>query len=626
MILLIESTFLLILMGFLIPYSFADDAPLFVPIEAEESQSTNAVDNGYFAPVSQFSLIGTPYYPSDFTVFDYANINAPKGGTIKFAEIGTFDNFNPYARGGVREANISSINESLFRQSLNDTHSYYPLLAQSVQFSKNNQSAIVTLNPLAYFSDGHPVTAEDVEFTFTKFMTEGVSQYRRIYHGVSVKALNELQVEFILPEPNRELLFSFVGDFIVLPKHFWQDNDLSKPLKTIPIGSGPYVLHSFQFGQWALYERNPNYWGNELPVNQGMNNFDFKRYDYYLDDNVALQAFKSGEYDIRLESSPKNWNNLYTGKAFDDGRIIKEQYPIETAISTQWLAFNLEHPLFQDRNVRKALTLAFDFNWNNKAFNYNQNEQPLSFFHNTIYQAIGTPSELELSFLMPYQNIIPNDVFGTAYHLPETDGSGINRQNLLTAQKILYDAGWIVNNQKLVHKKTGVPFEFEILIHNNADNRYILPFKKNLEQLGMTVNIKSADYNQMINRLRKRDFDMIPTRYSRIDNPSSDLLILWGSDYLSSTWNTSGLHNQAIDELIKLIPEYVNDEEQFIALGRAIDRVLMFEYPMIPVAAPKYRNLAYWNKFGKSPVIPKNGIGIDSWWSSDLSNNQQIKQ
>ncbi|WP_392563645.1 extracellular solute-binding protein [Orbus wheelerorum] len=630
-----------LLAGLYQPFAMANEAelvdnnqPLVIKTEpiiddsiVDEAQSDEAAINSTVeipqAPTSPsekiitsktFALIGKPKYQVDFMHFDYVNPSAPKGGILKRAEIGTYDNLNRYASRGAPERSSAGIYESLFTQSEDELSSYYPLLASSITYSDKYQWAEVTLNPAAHFSDGVPLTAADVEFTFYKMMTEGASQYRIYYQGVIVKALDKYKVRFELPKANREQLLTFVGNFSVFPQHFWQDKNLAEPLTTPPIGSAPYTVGDYKLGQFVIYQRDNRYWGKDLPVNQGRNNFDAQKIDYFLDDSIALEAFKAGEYDFRTESQPKNWFTQYQGKSFDRNFIIKKQGDINAAIDTRWLAFNIERPIFSDLRVRKALTLAFDFAWLNQAFYYDSYKQPTSFFENTPYAAKGEPSELELKWLQPFSAIMPKAVFGPAYHIPLSDGHGFNRQNLLSAKALLAQAGWVIKDNQLVNQQTGEPFEFELLAYMGSDLKYAIPYQQNLAKLGIKMTITTADYAQTLRRLRKRDYDMIPTLYSAHAYPSSSLIVEWGSAYLDSSWNSSRLHNAAIDFLIEQIPNYIDDEANLQALGRALDRVLTQEYPMIPMWYPRYTYYAYWDKFAQPAIKPLYTIGLNNWW------------
>ncbi|WP_141671389.1 extracellular solute-binding protein [Gilliamella sp. Gris1-4] len=575
-----------------------------------------------------FSLSGQPKYHVDFQHVDYVNPNAPKGGVIKLAEVGSFDNLNRFASRGAPERNSGSLYDSLFTSTADDITSFYPLIATSITYSNQYRWAEVAINPNARFQDDKPITAHDVEFTFHKFMTEGVPQYRVYNKGITVKTIDDHHVRVDIPDSDREKLLSFVGSMRVMPKHFWKDHDLSEPLTTPPVGSGPYYISEYKLGQYVVYRRNPNYWARNLPINKGLDNFDEKRIDYYMDDNVSLEAFKAGEYDLRAEDQPKNWFTQYQGRYFDSNHIIKQEKPVQTATDTRWLAFNLQKDLFKDIKVREAITLAFDFEWLNHAFYYDSYKRPYSFFENTIYAAIGTPSEKELKWLNAYKDIIPKRAFGNAYYLPKSDGQGFNRDNLLKAAELLKQAGWEVKDGKLINTKTQQPFEFELISYLGSDIKYAIPFQQNLARLGITMNITLLDSAQQLRRVRERDYDMVARDYYAVNYPSSNLLVLWGSEYLNSSWNASGLHNKAIDAIIAEITKHVDNQEELIPLGRALDRILTQEYPMIPMWYNSKTYYAYWNKFGQPTIQPTYAIGIDSWWydankAASLSKNRE---
>nr|WP_202112404.1 MULTISPECIES: extracellular solute-binding protein [unclassified Gilliamella] len=575
-----------------------------------------------------YSLSGKPKYPDDFKHLDYVNPNAPKGGVIKLAEIGSFDNLNRFASRGAPERNSGALYDSLFTNTEDDITSFYPLIATSITYSNQYRWAEVAINPRARFQDDKPITAYDVEFTFHKFMTEGVPQYRVYNKGVTVKAIDNYHVRVDIPESDREKLLSFVGSMRVIPQHFWQHHDFSEPLNIPPVGSGPYYISDYKMGQYVVYRRNPNYWARDLPINKGLDNFDEKRIDYYMDDNVSLEAFKAGEYDLRAEDQPKNWFTQYQGRYFDNNHIIKQERPVKTATDTKWLAFNLQKELFKDIRVRQAITLAFDFEWLNHAFYYNSYKRPYSFFENTIYSAKGKPTGQELKWLNLYKHIIPDAVFDNAYFIPKSDGQGFNRDNLLKAAELLKQAGWEIKGGKLINIETQQPFEFELISSLGSDIKYAIPFQQNLARLGITMKITLLDSAQHLRRVRERDYDMVARDYYAVNYPNSNLLMFWGSEYLNSSWNASGLHNKAIDGIIAEIIKNVDNQEELVPLGRALDRILTQEYPMIPMWYNSKTYYAYWNKFGQPTIQPTYAIGVDSWWydankAASLPKNQE---
>ncbi|VEJ55938.1 extracellular solute-binding protein [Pragia fontium] len=576
---------------------------------AEATPDTSKVKESF-----SLSLLGTPKYPKDFKHFDYANPKAPKGGKITLPAIGTYDNFNVYALRGNPLSGYERLNDTLFTSSEDEISSIYPLIGLSVRYSDSYQWAEVSINPDARFNDGTAITAEDVAFTFEKFMTEGVPQFRSIYKGVKVQAVSRLVVRFELPKPDRDQMLGLIGGLPVLPKHFWQHHSLGEPLSTPPLSSGPYTISDYKLGQYIVYQRAENYWAANLPVNQGRYNLNTIRYDYYLDDNVALEAFKAGAYDLRVESSPKNWTTQYQGKFFDLGYIVKKDLENHSAQDTRWLAFNVKRPIFADPKVRQALILAFDFHWMNNALFYSANQQPRSFFQNTTYEATGLPDKDELDWLMPLKDKVPEEVFTQTYQPPITDGSGNNRRNLLQAVKLLQQAGWEIKNNQLVNSKTGQPFTFELLLLSGSDALYVLPFQQSLAKLGIKMNVRTVDSSQYVSRLRSRDFDMIPRRYPGMEYPSTSLLIYWNTAYLDSTYNTPALSDPAVDELTQKISDHQGQEKPLLSLGRALDRVLTWHYLMIPMWYTNHDRFAYWNKYAMPAIRPKSSLGLDTWW------------
>ncbi|MCT9844424.1 extracellular solute-binding protein [Leclercia adecarboxylata ATCC 23216 = NBRC 102595] len=560
-----------------------------------------------------FAVIGEPKYAINFDHYDYVNPAAPKGGSVTLAAIGTFDNFNRYALRGVAAERTDALYDTLFTTSDDEPGSYYPLVAEQARYADDFSWMELTINPLARFHDGTPVKASDVAFTFHKFMTEGVPQFRLVYKGATVTAIAPLTVRITLTKPNKEDMLSLLT-LPVMPEKFWKDHKLSDPLATPPLAGGPYRITRWRMGQYLIYSRVKDYWAANLPVNRGRWNFDTLRYDYYLDDNVAFEAFKAGAFDMRVESSAKNWATRYIGKNFDRGFIVKEALKNDSAQDTRWLAFNIERPVFSDRRVRQAITLAFDFEWMNKALFYGAYSRVNSYFQNTEYAAKGYPDAAELTLLAPLKSAIPAEVFTTVFQPPVSKGDGYDRNNLLKASQLLDEAGWEIKNKRRVNKQTGKPLSFELLLPSGGNNQWVLPFQHNLERLGITMNIRQVDNSQATNRMRNRDYDMMPRLWRAMPWPGTDLQISWSSEYIDSTYNAPGVKNPAIDALIAQIVAAQGDKEKLLPLGRALDRVLTWNYYMLPMWFMAQDRVARWDKFALPAQRPVYALGFENWW------------
>lgn len=560
-----------------------------------------------------FAVIGEPKYAVKFNHYDYVNPAAPKGGNVTLSATGTFDNFNRFALRGVAAARTESLYDTLFVTSDDEPGSYYPLVAENVRYADDFSWAEIAINPRARFHDGTPVSARDVAFTFHKFMTEGVPQFRLVYKGTTVKAIAPLTVRIELPEPNKENMLSLFS-LPVMPESFWKNHKLSDPLSTPPLAGGPYRITDWRMGQYVIYSRVKDYWAATLPVNRGRWNFDTIRYDYYLDDNVAFEAFKAGAFDLRVENSAKNWATRYIGKNFAKGYIVKDEHKNESAQDTRWLAFNIQRPVFSDRRVREAITLAFDFEWMNKALFYGAYSRANSYFQNTEYAARDYPHADELVLLAPMKAELPPEVFTRVFEPPKSDGNGFDRDNLLKASNLLDDAGWVLKNRQRVNVQTGKPLSFELLIASGANDQWVLPFKKNLARLGVTMNIRQVDMAQLTNRKRSRDYDMMQTLWAAQPWPSSDLQISWASGYIDSSYNAPGVKSPVIDALIAKIVAAQGDKNKLLPLGRALDRVLTWNYYMLPMWYMGEDRVARWDKFSLPAVRPVYTLGFDTWW------------
>ncbi len=565
---------------------------------------------------THFSLRDTPKYDGPgFTHFDYVNPDAPRGGSITLSATGTFDSFNRYAQRGDAAEGSDLLYDTLMVASDDEIDVLYPLIAQKIEYSKDFTWIIFTINEKARFQDGKPITAQDVVFTFNTFMTQGVPQFKSYYKNVDhVEALDSLRVKFSLKTSRMDLLHSLAG-LAILPKHYWETRNFSEPTMEVPLGSSGFTIDTFKMGQYVVIKRLKDYWAKDLPVNKGRHNFDFIRYDYYKDEVVTLEAFKAGEFDFRSENVATQWATMYTGENFDKKYIIKEEIPHEIPQAMQALIFNSQKEVFKDVRVREALTYAMDFEWMNKHLFYNQYTRTRSYFQNTEYEAKGLPSRQEIACLEPVKDKIPPRVYTAEFQPPVTDGSGNIRPQMRIALSILKKAGWEIVDRKMTHKQTGKIMEFELLLYSPTMERIAIPLQDNLKKLGITLNVRRVDTTQFINRMRERDFDMISGGYAANPFPSTNLKIVWHSGYLDSTYNTAGVQDPAIDYLIEKIDKNQTDKQALLNYGRALDRVLQWNFFVIPEWHLSKFRVAYWNQFSRPAIRPKYAIGfVDTWW------------
>lgn len=575
---------------------------------------------GAYADVVETTTLvgfGTAKYPENFAHFDYVNPDAPKYGKVTYGQMGTYDNFNRYASRGVPAAGSGQLYDTLMYSPSDEINAYYPLIASKARYSDDYMWLELDINPKARFQDGEPITAHDVAFTFQKFMTEGVPQYRSYYKAIkSVTAKSDLVVRIEMSEPDREKLFSFAQSTRVLPKHFWQDKNFSEPLNEPPVGSSAYKVTDYKPGQSVTYTLDKDYWAKDLPVNVGRNNFEQVQYDYYRDDTVMLEAFKAGEFDIRIESEPKFWENSYTGSNFDKGYIKKEVIPHSQPQQANGFVFNIQTEVFKDPKVREAITYALDFEWMNKNLFYNENSRTRSYFQNTNYASVGLPSDAEKAVLEPIKDKIPPRVFTEEYQPPKTDGSGRIRSQMRTAFKLFKEAGWELKNKVMTNTKTGEAMSFELLIFNPNVETYAIPFQKNLKLMGIDMKLRTVDRTQYIKRLRDRDFDMVSSRFFANAYPSSSLMIVWNSKFIDSTYNTAGVIDPAVDYLTQEIADNQQNPDKLLALGRAFDRVLQWNFYMVPQWHYSNYRVATWDKFERPDIRPEYDLGVDTWWVS----------
>lgn len=581
---------------------------------------TNAANNsGDLTPQRGIAMYGTPAYKAGFDHFSYVNPDAPKGGTLRLAVVANgFDTFNPFVIRGVAAAGVNNyVYDTLLESSSDEPFSAYGLIAKSLEVPDDRSYVIFNLRPEARFQDGVPITADDVAFTFKLLTTEGHPLYRNYYADVSkVTVINKHRIRFDFGKTNNRELPLILGQLPVLPKHYWKDHDFNNSGLDKPIGSGPYKVDQFEAGRSVTYARVKDYWAKDLPVRKGRYNFDHIRYDYYTDDTVALESFKAGNYDFRLESSAKNWATAYDGDQFKNGKAKTEALKHERPVGMQGFVFNTRRPQFKDRLVRQAIGYAFDFDWANRNLFYNQYKRTHSYFENSELASSGLPKGKELEVLNQFRDQLPDDIFTRPNTVPTTTGDHSLRDNLRTAVGLLKTAGYGFKDGKMTNLKTGEPLSFEILLAQKNFERIVLPFKSNLERIGIDVSVRLVDTNQFIQRVRNFDFDMITQVIPQSDSPGNEQREYWMSSTadVKGSRNYMGVRDPVVDKLVNLLIQSP-DRDALVGRVRALDRVLLYGHYVVPQWYLNVDRIAYWNKLVRPDVVPSKGVDLADWWA-----------
>jgi len=577
--------------------------------------SANAYSSAESGKVHAIAMHGTPKYGPDFKHFEYVNPDAPKGGTVRLASIGSFDSLNQFIIKGQSADGIGGIYDTLTTASADEPFTRYGLLAESMEVAEDRSWIIFNIRKKARWHDGKPVTAGDVIFTFDTVRRDGAPQLRFYFSGIkSIEKLGAKRVKFVFVDGENREMPLIVGEQAILPKHYWEGRDFNKTSLEPPLGSGPYRIDSLEAGRFIVYKRVGDYWGKDLPVNIGTNNYDTIRYDYYRDTTVVIEAFKAGEFDFRSENSSKHWATAYNIPEVENGLMKKEDIKHNRPSGMQGYVYNTRRPPFKDPKVREALAYAFDFERSNKTLFYKQYTRTRSYFQNSELEAKGRPNQAELQILKPFRDQLPKRVFTEAYQPPGTDGSGKIRSNLRVAVKLLREAGWSIREGQL-RNAAGEPFEFEIMLVSPLFERITLPFTKTLERLGIKTRVRTIDTAQYIKRLETFDFDMFVFVWGQSLSPGNEQRNFWSAAAADQpgSRNFAGIRNPVVDALID---QLINspDRESLVTRSRALDRVLQWGFYVIPHWHLDYDRLVYWNKFGRPEVTPLQGAQFGAWW------------
>jgi microcin C transport system substrate-binding protein len=574
------------------------------------------------------SLTGESKYGQDFKRYDHVNPDAPKGGTLNSTVVGTFDSFNPYIVQGSPAAGLAAFGggllyDTLMEQSVDEPSVSHALVAEAFKFPDDFSSATYRLNPKAKWHDGKPITVEDVIWSFN-VLKEHSPQYSHYYANVTeAVAISDREVEFRFDQKGNRELPHIMGDLVVLPKHWWEGTDASgkkrditRPTLEAPLGSAAYRIESFKPGSQIVWARVPDYWAADVPVKVGRENFDRREYLYFQDDNAAWQAFTKGGFeDIQVENSSRRWMTQYNFPAATDGDVVKKEFPSAAGVFMQAFALNLRRPQFQDRRVRKALTLAYNFEYMNRTLFFGQNTRTSSYFVGSELASSGLPTGKELEILQPFKDKLPPELFTEEFKLPVYDTPQAERKYLREAIALFAEAGWKISGGKMLNDK-GEQFRMEFLGSGPTDEVIANSYIENLRKIGIDASLRIVDPSQYVNRVNNFDFDVDTTILNQSASPGNEQRDFWGSRAADTpgSRNVMGIKDPIVDALVDRVI-FATDREDLVAATHALDRVLLWNYYVVPQYHRPVQWVAYWNKFGMPEKQPEySGADIDSWW------------
>ncbi len=571
------------------------------------------------------SLMGEPKYPKDFAHFAYVNPQAPKGGTLRLSDTGTFDSFNPVLAKGNAASGLDLIYEHLMTSALDEVSTEYGEIAEALTWPADFSSVTYRLNPKARWHDGKPITPDDVVWSFQAITANNPAQAFYYKHVKKAEATGEREVTFTFDQAGNRELPQIVGQLMVLPKHWWEGTgpdgkkrSIAETTLEVPLGSGPYRLKGFEAGRTVVYERVKDWWGASLPTHVGTWNFDEIRYEYFRDETVELEAFKGDGYDARFENIAKNWATAYDFPARAEGRVVMEKIPVAGRGVMAGFIPNMRRAKFADPRVRLALSYALDYEEMNRTLFFGEYDRIPSYFFPTELASSGLPQGRELEILREAEKAgpIPKDVFEKPFANPVAKDATAARNNLREALRLFQEAGWVIKNGVMTKADTGEPFRIEFLNNGPSFERVGVRYRESLAKIGIDLSLRVVDSSQYVNRVRARDFDMIYTGWAQSLSPGNEQLNYWGSDAArqEGSQNWGGIENPAIDAIIKVIL-YAKDRDELVAATRALDRVLLWNHYVIPGWTSANTRMARWNRFGRPDPLPSQSTGFPAiWW------------
>lgn len=591
------------------------------------------IPSAFAKPEHAIAMHGTPKYGASDS-FDYVNIKAPIGGEIRGGVIGTFDSYNPFVIKGSAPAGLNMLTqqvvyESLMQRASDEPFTLYGRIAETVEVAPDRSWIQFNINPAAKWADGKPITSADVAFSHATLKEKGRPNLRLYYNKVkSVDIIGPSSIKFTfekLPDEDRydPELPLLMGLMPILPKHILQGKDFEKLKLEDMVGSGPYKIANIDLGRQVTYERRPDYWGWILPKMKGLYNFQKVRFDYYRNATVAREAFKAGEYDFTEEGDPNLWQHDFNFKAVDDGRVKKLELAHKMPVGCKAFVFNTRRDFFADKNVREALTYAFDFDWANKTMYQGGYTRTRSFFDNTELASQGKASEVERSMMSPYIKNVATEVLDQEYQPPKSPDAKALRENLAKANQLLEKAGWVVKNGVRVNSTSGKPLEFEILLYLPTEEKIALAYARNLQRLGIKAKVRVVDASQYEKRRLEFDYDMIINTWFSTLSPGREQTFYWGAKFADEpgSRNYPGVKDPLVDHLCNLMAT-ASDRQTLISAARALDRTLLWGHYVVPLFHNQKINLAYWDRIGHPEFRPDVGISPITWWSNDTKKEQ----
>ena len=560
------------------------------------------------------AMHGEPKYGPDFPHFDSVNPNAPKGGTLRSGTQGAFDSFNPWIPKG--EA-VDPGGDTLLVNGADEPFTMYCLICETVEWPEDRSWVTFHLRPEARWHDGEPITPEDVIFSLKTLKEKGRPFFRFYYGSIELTEKVGLRsVRFVFGEDDNRELPLIAGQMPILPKHYWESRDFAATTLEPPLTSGPYRIVDWEPGRFVVKERVEDYWARDLPVKKGMYNFDRLRTTYYLDATAIRQALKAGQIDIRAENQAKAWATDYDIPSVREGQLVMKQFEHQLPAGMQAFAFNIRREIFKDKRVRRALSYAFDFEWTNPKLFFGQYKRTDSYFENSELASTALPEGRELEILAPYRGRVPEEVFTREFKVPVTNGAGWPRDNLISASRLLEEAGWKVDEEGVLRNvTTGRRFTFEFLLVSPDFQRIVLPFKRNLKRLGIDMRVRLVDSSQYINRFRSRDYDMLSFVWGQSNSPGNEQRGFWSSQAAdqSASRNAIGIKDSVVDDLIELLIQAPTREE-LVYRTRALDRVLLWGHYVVPAWHLSASRILYWDKLSYPETTPSSGTSTSYWW------------